>query len=277
MSKTVFITGATSGIGLVTAQKLHELGWNVYASGLQEDDFSKLPYGITTLPFDLSDDVDVEGAIKFLKIELKHLDAVVNCAGIQISSPLEALSIESLRRQFEVNVFGHFQLIQALLPLLRQSESGRIVTVSSLMGQVPMPMLGAYSMSKHALEAMSDVFRMELAQFGIYVAIIEMGAIDTPMTDNALKDLERIRQESSLDVQAQYEKFFDGMLATLQSQSKNATAPQKIADAIIHALTNDKPKARYTIGLEVQGLITMRKMMPNWLFDKILLRILGIK
>lgn len=277
MSKTVFISGATSGIGLVTAQKLHQLGWKVYAGGLQADDFSKLDYGITTLPFDLSDAVDIEGAVKYLTIELSHLDALINCAGIQVSSPLEALPIECLRQQFEINVFGHFQIIQALLPLIRQSDSGRIVNISSLMGQVAMPMLGAYSMSKHALEAMSDVLRMELAQFGIHVSVIEMGAIDTPMTSAALDDLEAVRQASSADIQTNYEAFFDGMVATLQSQGENATAPEKIADAIIHALTNDKPKARYTIGLEVKGLSTMRKILPESLFDKILLRALGIK
>ncbi len=277
MSKTVFITGATSGIGLVTAQKLHQLGWDVYAGGLQTDDFSILDEGITAIPFDLNISDTINDTVNTLKTKLDHLDAIVNCAGIQLSSPLEALPVESLRQQFEVNVFGHFQLIQELLPLIRQSESGRIVNLSSLMGQVSMPMLGAYSMSKHALEAMSDAWRMELAQFGIQVAIIEMGAIDTPMTDNALKDLEAIRDASSSDIQVHYKKFFDGMLATLQSQGKNATPPEKIADAILHALTSDKPKARYTIGLEVQSLFTMRKILPDWLFDKILLRALGIK
>ena len=277
MSKTVFITGATSGIGLVTAQKLHQLGWDVYAGGLQTDDFIILDEGIRAIPFDLNVSDTINGAVNSLKTELDHLNAIVNCAGIQLSSPLEALPVESLRQQFEVNVFGHFQLIQALLPLLRQAESGRIVNLSSLMGQVPMPMLGAYSMSKHALEAMSDTWRMELAQFGIHVAIIEMGAIDTPMTDNALKDLEAIRDASSSDIQVQYKKFFDGMLATLQSQGKSATPPEKIADAILHALISDKPKARYMIGLEVHGLFTMRKILPDWLFDKILLRALGIK
>ncbi|GAB5493349.1 MAG: oxidoreductase [Phototrophicaceae bacterium] len=277
MAKTVFISGATSGIGLVTAQKLHELGWKVYAGGLQSDDFSVLEYGITPLPFDISDATDIEGAVKFMTIDLNQLDALVNCAGIQVSSPLEALPVERLRQQFEVNVFGHFQIIQGLLPLLRQSEKGRIVNVSSLMGQVAMPMLGAYSMSKHALEAMSDVLRMELAQFGIHVAVVEPSAIDTPMTSKALHDLEALRQASSDDIQIQYEHFFDAMTKTLASQGQHATPPAKIANAIIHAITSNRPKARYAIGIDVMGLSTIRKILPESLFDRILLRALGIK
>ena len=275
--KTVFISGATSGIGLVTANKLHEMGWKVYAGGLQGDDYLKLTYGITQLPFDIADPEGIEGAVKLLNIEIEHLDAIVNNAGIQIPGPIEALSMEQIRRQFDVNFFGHLQLTKALLPLMRKADSARIVNVSSLMGQVAMPLLGAYAMSKHALEAMSDVLRLELKPIGIHVAVVEPGAINTAMASKSLEEMESAHENSSSQIQNDYATFFKGMIETLQKQNENAPSPDKIARLIIHALNSDKPKARYTSGMDVRGLSTIRKILPGSLGDRFLLRVLGIK
>lgn len=275
--KTVFISGATSGIGLVTANKLHDMGWKVYAGGLQGDDFLQLTHGITQLPFDITDSEGVEGAVKLLTIEIDHLDALINNAGIQIPGPIEVLSMEEIRRQFDVNFFGHLQVSKSLLPLLRKSDSGRIINVSSLMGQVAFPLLGAYSMSKQALEAMSDILRMELKPSGIHVSVIEPGAIETAMTNAVVKKLDTLRENSSPQIQSDYAPFFKGMIKTLRSQNQNATSPEKIADIIIKVLNSQKPKARYAIGLEVVGFSTIRKILPNSLGDWFILRVLGIK
>lgn len=275
--KTIFISGATSGIGLVTANKLHDMGWKVYAGGMQGDDFLQLTHGITQLPFDISDPEGVEGAVKLLTIEIDHLDALINNAGIQIPGPIEALSMDDIRRQFDVNFFGHLQVSKSLLPLLRKSESGRIINISSLMGQVAFPMLGAYSMSKQALEAMSDILRMELKPSGIHVSVIEPGAIETPMTNTVAEELNTLRENSSPQIQRDYAPFFRGMIKTLRSQNQNATSPEKIADVIIKALNSEKPTARYAIGLDVTGLSTIRRMLPDSWGDWFILRVLGIK
>ncbi|MGB7341388.1 MAG: SDR family oxidoreductase [Phototrophicaceae bacterium] len=275
--KTVFISGATSGIGLVTAQKLQALGWKIYAGGLVGDDFSVLGDRIQPLPFDITDANGVAEAVTHLNDEITHLDALINNAGIQVSGAIEALSMDTFQRQFDVNVMGHLQVTKALLPLLRKADAARIVNVSSLMGQVAMPMLGAYSMSKHALEALSDVLRMELKPFGIHVAVVEPAAIATPMSDRAYTDLVALRDNSSQQIQDDYQAHFEGMIATLQSQTKNATSPDLIADVIIHALSARNPKARYAIGIDVKALSTIRKMLPTWLGDWILMRALGIK
>lgn len=276
MTKTGFISGATSGIGLVTANQLQKLGWRVYGAALPDDDFSLLDEAIIRMSLDISNQDAVLATAQQIEDEVGHLDGLVNNAGIQVASPLEVIDLDDLRAQFEVNVFGHLQVIQAMMPLLRVSQSARIVNVSSLMGLVAMPMLGAYSMSKHALEAMSDVLRLELKPFGINVAVIEMGAIDTPMTHSMAETLEKVRQGLNAEAQNHYAKLFDGMTAALQSQGKNATAPEKIADAIIHALTNPKPKSRYSIGIEVVGLSTIRKIFPDAVGDFVLLRALGL-
>ncbi|MEM9952293.1 MAG: SDR family oxidoreductase [Chloroflexota bacterium] len=275
--KTVFISGATSGIGLATAKQLLAEGWIVYAGGLDSDDFSVLRDGIRRLPFDITDEQAVENAFSQLASEIGRLDALVNNAGIQLSGPIEGLSMAQIRQQMEVNLFGHVQVTKATLPLLRKASSARIVNVSSLMGQVTMPMLGAYSMSKHALEAFSDVLRIELASSGIHVAVVEPGAIKTPMSNHAYDGLVRVRDNSPAEIQERYKAYFDGMLKTLQSQQTTATSPETIAKVIVHALTNQHPKARYAIGMDVKGLSTIRKIIPERLGDWILLRALGIK
>ncbi|MGJ3240190.1 MAG: SDR family oxidoreductase [Anaerolineae bacterium] len=274
--KVVLISGATSGIGLVTANKLHELGWKVYAGGLQGDNFLKLQYGITQLPFDITDSEDIAGAVKLIMIESGRLDALVNNAGIQIAGPLESLSMAQLRKQFNVNLFGHVEVTQAVLPMLHSAPDARIVNVSSLMGSVTMPLLGAYSMSKHALEAYSDALRLELAPSGIHVATVTPGAIATPMSDHTSTSLAQLRDDSPLEMQKRYHALFEGMLNTLDQQNASATPPEAIADAIIDALTSDNPRPRYIIGSGVRGLTTLHNLLPTRLWDHFLKRVLGI-
>lgn len=189
---------------------------------------------------------------------------------------METLSLDAVRQQFEVNVFGHLQVTQAMLPLLRKANDARIVNTSSLLGKVAMPLLGAYAMSKHALEAMSDVLRLELAQFGIQVSIIEPGAVDTPMTDNAEEETERVRQQMSPDLEKLYTDIYRKMGKATGDMAEQAVPPQNVTKAIIHALTSTKPKTRYVISFEIQALMIMRKLAPDTVGDAILKRALGL-
>jgi NAD(P)-dependent dehydrogenase (short-subunit alcohol dehydrogenase family) len=168
-------------------------------------------------------------------------------------------------------------VIQAFLPLLRQSNTEkRIVNVSSLMGRVAMPLLGAYSMSKHALEAMSDGLRLELAPTGIQVAVVQPGAIATPMTDAMPDLLENSRLKLTQEQQTRYARLYLGMKHTLEKQAQSAMPPDIIADCIVHALTSPKPKTRYAPGVAVKGLLLMRCLAPDAIGDAILRRALGI-
>ena len=274
--KVAFVSGATSGIGLATVRALSDSGWIVYAAALPTDDFSHLPEVVHPITVDITNANDVQAVAERIKSEVGYVNGLVNNAGIQIVGALETLSSEQIRKQFEVNVFGHLQVIQAMLPLLREGEQPRIVNVSSLMGKVAMPMLGAYSMSKHALEAMTDVLRLELAQWGIHVAAIEPGAVDTPMTnqmETLLKD-----HDASLtpDMQTKYRSLTDSMIAALETQGKQAVSAERVAGAILHALTSEKPKTRYPIGIPTVGLITMRNLAPDVVGDAILTRALRL-
>lgn len=281
MTQSVFISGATSGIGLTTAQLLDEQGWRVFAAALPNDDFSLLVNNtserLVTLQLDITDADAITKVVQTIKEHVGNdgLQAIINNAGIQLVGALETLSANDLRQQFEVNVFGHFQVIQAMLPLLRQTR-GRIINISSLMGKVAMPILGAYSMSKHALEGMSDALRLELALFGIDVILIEFGAIDTPMTNGMKVLLDNQFNSLSSEVQANYQSLYNAMTETLVQQAKNATSPEKIAEVIIHALTTNKPKPRYAISPAVKGLMMMRQFAPDEIGDSILKRALKL-
>lgn len=279
--RSVFISGASSGIGKATAQHLDQLGWRVFAAALPSDDFEPLQAAcserLITLPLDITNAENVQAVSGQLTKQLGNsgLDGLVNNAGIHIPGPLETLPIEHIKQQFEVNIFGHLRVTQALLPHLRQAR-GRIVNVSSLMGKVAMPALGAYSMSKHALEAMTDVLRLELAPQGIHVCAVEPGAIQTPMTDNMGTLLEQLEADLSEEQRERYAPLLRQMGATLKRQATSATPPERIAEAIVAALTSQRPKVRYAVGAEVKGLLAMRTFAPDEIGDQILRRALGL-
>ena len=219
----VLISGATSGIGLATALQLDQAGWQVYALAHPDDDFAPLREQASERLIPLACDITDADAITHA------LDALVNNAGIQVVGTLETLSISALQHQFNVNIIGHLQMIQALLPALKRAERARIVNVSSLMGKVALPVLGAYSMSKHALEAMSDVLRLELAPWGIDVIVVAPGAVQTPMTASMAQLLQDAQAHLNADQRADYAPLYAGMAQTLDRQ--NASAVPEIGRA----------------------------------------------
>ena len=280
--KAVLISGATSGIGLAAAIAMHRRGWYIYAAGLPQDPtqalYAAIPERMSYLPLDIRDEQAVAEAAQQIAADRGEagLDGLVNNAGINRPGPLEALPVAQLREQFDVNIFGHLQMIQAMLPLLRQGETGRIVNVSSIMGRVAMPLLGAYSMSKHAMEAMSDVLRLELAPWGIAVISIQPGAIDTPMTHAMPQMLDQQAQQLNSVMQAHYGVLFTQMQQALASQARSAIAPEKVADAIAQGLSSAKPATRYAVGGAASGLMMMRRFAPDAIGDSILRRALGL-
>jgi NAD(P)-dependent dehydrogenase (short-subunit alcohol dehydrogenase family) len=273
--KTVFISGATSGIGLVTAKQLAALGWTVYAAALPSDDFSVLPDSVIPIPFDITDFKGIGAVRERIEAETPHLDGIVNNAGMQIPRPLQHSPMGLVLNQFNVNVFGHLNVIQAMLPHLEKSVSPRIVNVSSVMGKVAMPLLGAYSMSKHALEAMSDTLRLELSSSGIQVSLIEMGAVATPMVENAYQIVEK-DAEGRTAPKNRNTALLTGMAKALKKQNQTAIPPELVAKAIIHALSAKKAKTRYIVDAATLGLFMMRKFAPDEIGDKILLWALGL-
>ena len=273
----VLITGAGSGIGLATAKRLHDAGWRVFAGVLPAEATDTLtPITTAVLPFDITQPEQIQTTYEHIAEATEGaLHGLVNSAGINLPGTLETMPISGVRRVFEVNLFGHLQVTQAMLPLLRAAR-GRVVNVSSIMGRVAMPTLGAYSMSKHALEAMTDVLRLELAPFGVAVVSVQPGAVQTPMTDGMSAALDAAFAQLDADAQARYGRLFEDMKQALGRQAGNATAAEAIAEAIYHALSAKQPKTRYAIGAAAAGLLLMRRMAPDAVADGILRRALSL-
>ena len=198
--------------------------------------------------------------------ELQHeLHGLVNNAGIAIAGPLEFLPPEELRRQLEVNVVGQLRLVQLALPALRRSR-GRIVNIGSISGRSALPFLGAYAMSKFALEAMTDALRVELRPWGIHVAIVEPGTIKTPMWT-------RERPDPPEQALALYGSRLAAFREFALKRSAGGAPPDAVAEVVDHALTAERPKPRYLVGRDARLRAGVERL-PDRLRDRVYKRVL---
>ena len=214
--------------------------------------------------FDVTDAVGVAHAAT----QIDSLDALVDNAGIAIAAPLEFLPPDELTRQLDVNVVGQLRVLQAFLPTLRQSR-GRVVLMGSIGGKSALPFLGAYAMSKYALEAMADSLRVELAPFGVHVSIIEPGTIATPIWSKPQRAVDEFPAEAARLYGERVAKF----RALAAKRSSDAVPPDEVAKAVEHALTAAKPKTRYVVGPDAKRRARVQKL-PDRLRDRLLTRFL---
>jgi NAD(P)-dependent dehydrogenase (short-subunit alcohol dehydrogenase family) len=197
-----------------------------------------------------------------------ELDALVDNAGIAIAAPLEFLQPEVLTRQLDVNVVGQLRVLQAFLPALRRSR-GRIVLMGSIAGRSALPFMGAYAMSKFALEAMADALRVELAPWGINVVIVEPGTIATPIWTKP----QRAADELPPEARELYGARLVRLRARVAERAAQAVPAAGVADAVEHALTSEKPKTRYVVGPDAKRRARVQRL-PDRLRDRILTRFL---
>jgi NAD(P)-dependent dehydrogenase (short-subunit alcohol dehydrogenase family) len=223
------------------------------------------PEGTRELVFDVSDGDSVAAALA----PLDSLDAVVANAGIAIAAPLELLPSAELARQLDVNVVGQLRVVQGVLPLLRRSR-GRIVLMGSVGGRSALPFIGAYAMSKFALEAMADVLRLELAPWRIEVAIVEPGTIATAIWTKPQRRLEEYAPDAVELYGERGERF--RRLAARRSQGAGVPA-EEVAKAVEHALTAPRPRTRYLVGPDAKRRALVEKL-PDRLRDRVLTRFL---
>jgi NAD(P)-dependent dehydrogenase (short-subunit alcohol dehydrogenase family) len=223
------------------------------------------PPGTRELILDVTDSDAVARAV----VGIEELDALVDNAGIGIAGPLEAFPADELTRQLDVNVVGQLRVLQALLPALRRRH-GRIVLMGSISGRSALPFLGAYAMSKFALEAMADALRVELAPFGIHVAIVEPGTIATPIWTKP----QRAASDFSPETAALYGERLDRFRRLAAQRSADSAVPaDEVAKTVEHALTAKKPKTRYLVGPDAKRRARVQKL-PDRLRDKVLTRFL---
>lgn len=273
---SVLISGAGRGIGRATALRLARAGWTVYATVRKVEDGEELvaeAAGRDVRPLQL--DVTEDEQIAALGAALpERLDAIVNNAGIVVSGPLETLSADALREQFEVNVVGAVALTNAVLPRLRAAR-GRIVFVSSLSGLVSTPMTGAYNASKFAIEAIADAWRLELRPWGIKVVLVEPAMTDTDLWRDAPATLEAGAADMSAAHRDLYGEHLGGMRKVIPRIQKMAKPVDTVTATIERALTAKRPKPRYPVGVDVRLQATLSALTPTRLLDALNGRLTG--
>jgi NAD(P)-dependent dehydrogenase (short-subunit alcohol dehydrogenase family) len=247
----IFVTGASSGIGRATVERLARDGFEVYAGVRRDGDAPDAAAGQVLI--DLADPDSVTLACKHLLEQTGgRLAAVVNNAGINVNGPFEVLPLEEWRRQFEVNLFGQLAVTRDLLPALLASR-GRIVTVGSVGGRWAAPFLGPYSASKFAVRAWMDSLRHELAPHGVKAILIEPGAIDTPIWGKGYAHADTMVNGMSEDQRQRYEGQVGAALRLAALAQRNAIPPQRVATVVARALTARRPAGRYLVGNDAKA------------------------
>ena len=260
-SKTILITGASSGIGLVTAEAFLNKGWNVLATARNKESLAKLAYiGVNAFQLDVTSESSRIHLADQVNCRYGAVDCLVNNAGIGALGPIEVMPIESARDLFEVNVFGLMRLTQLLLPAMRKRGAARIINLSSIAGRWTSPGLAWYSASKYALEALSDGLRLELSQFGIKVILVEPGIISSRFKEKSLASVYGDTCPSP------YSKMMSRVLATWANLYDRASSPDVVAQIIYKAAIARSPKPRYQIGSQSIS-IQASQLAPTKLWD----------
>jgi NAD(P)-dependent dehydrogenase (short-subunit alcohol dehydrogenase family) len=263
--KTVLITGASSGIGEATALHLAELGYTVYAGARRTERMSDLAdRGIRTKAVDVTDDASMTALVEAIIAETGRIDVLVNNAGYGLYGALEDVPIEEARRQFDVNLFGLARLTQLVLPQMRQQHDGYIVNVSSMGGKIWEPLGSWYHASKFAVEGLSDSLRVEVAEFGIKVVIIQPGTIRSEWSGIAADQLEA----SSASTPYARQAMLVGAGLRGVDQMRLASGPEVVAEAITKAVQSPRPRTRYVVGGGARGILLVERMLPDRGFDK---------
>ena len=277
--RSVFITGASTGIGRATALRLDGSGWRVFAGVRKEEDAESLRAAaserLVPVFLDVTEPEQIAAAAARVEEESDDgLHGLVNNAGVAIPGPLETIPLEDFRRQIEVNLVAYVAVTQALLPQLRAAE-GRIVFLSSIGGRVAFPFGGPYHASKFATEAIGDVFRQELRPWGLKVAIVEPGSIDTPIWERGQRKGEEIEAKAPQTSQL-YGAALEKFRKVIEDTAERGIPPEKVAKAIAHALESNRPKTRYLVGLDAKVQAKLKPLIPTPLFDRVVARQLNL-
>lgn len=269
MSKKVaFITGASTGIGHASAQKLLENGFKVYATARRTHLMKDLEdMGAIVMSCDVTKDEDVENVVDTIIKNEGRIDVLFANSGFCLLGPVELQDIEDVRYQFDVNVLGNARTLTAVLPHMRKQQSGRIIITSSVAGHVAMPGAAWYPATKHAQQGLGDGLRMEVKEFGINVSLIEPGYIDTDIDNASFPYLDKCEKHPNAQVYASQMKAFRKNWGT--GIDKGAL-PDTIAKIVVKAATDKKPKRRYRTNMDAKMGVFMKRWFGYGLLDKIL-------
>jgi short-subunit dehydrogenase len=261
MSKVIFITGVSSGIGKRCAEYLANLGNTVYGTSRQPIT-EKLAYSV--LQMDVTDRRSIQESIQKVIEKDKKIDVLINNAGIGIGGSIEEYSEEEIKKQFDTNFFGSLNMIREVIPVMRKNGEGMIINISSLGGLMGLPFQGIYSASKYAIEGLSEALRMELKNTGIKIVLINPGDFKTNFTDNRMTSVNQ-------NTNSLYKDQFNKTICVIEHDERNGADPIKIAVKISKIINKKSPKFRYLVGGLEQVLFTRSKaILPAKWFAAIL-------
>ena len=275
MNRAVLVTGASTGIGEATAQRMARAGWDVFACARKDEDLERLrEAGLEAVRLDVTDPDSIAAARA--ELDERGLRGLVNNAGVAISAPIEFVPLDELRRQLEINLVGQVAVIQAFMPNIREGK-GRIVNVSSIGGRIALPLVGPYAASKFGLEAVSDSLRRELRPWGIHVSVIEPGAVVTPIWDKGRATADEMEAAMGERGRKLYGKLADRIRQETEKIPDRGVSPDEVAKAIEEALTAARPKTRYVVGRDAKIRLKIKALVSDRRFDALIARTLDWK
>jgi short-subunit dehydrogenase len=256
-SRIALVTGASSGIGLVTAKALRRDGYRVF--GTSRKPMSDTPDGITMLICDVTDDASVQGVVDDVLSRTGQIDLLVNNAGIGLLGGAEESSAAQAKAMFDVNVFGVMRMTNAVLPVMRRQHKGRIINLSSILGLIPAPYNAVYASTKHAIEGYSESLDHEVRTQGIRIVLVEPGVTRTSFEENIT------RPDQPLPV---YDRSRADAEKLMREIIEKGDAPEVVAAAVVRAAGAISPKRRYTAGKTAAQVRFMRRFLPESFVDK---------
>ena len=272
------VTGASSGIGRETTRRLAQEGFQVIALARRKerlDDLVKEYQNILPRPVDLSDAQELEKFCQEIASLADPISVLINNAGFSVRGAVEDVSLSSIRRLFEVNLFALVRVTQACLPGMRRLRRGRIINLSSVVGKFPYPTSGPYAATKHAVEAITDALRMEVRPFGIYVVTIRPGVIGTEFNEVANKLTGDLLSRTHPDYKPVYQAYGAAMGKLFSNII--IPGPEIIASLILEAVLSDSPKAAYCAGPMVEEILGPRTKLDDDSFFQFMSEKTGLK
>lgn len=288
VTRSILITGCSSGIGYCSAHGMKSRGWRVFATARKEADLARLRgEGLDAFYLDYAVPRSIaECAERTLAATGGKLAALFNNGAYGQPGAVEDLSTDALRAQFEANVFGWHELTRRIVPAMRGNGGGRIVQCSSVLGLVALKWRGAYTASKFAIEALSDTLRLELEGTGIFVSVIEPGPIRSRFQEHAIEHLKANIDVEGSPHRAEYERQLAGKLAKVRwapekpgarpergFMPKYRLGPSAVFEALVHAVESPRPKPHYHVTAATRAMAAARRMLPARLLDRLASRV----
>jgi len=262
MSKVIFITGASSGIGKSIGEFLHAKGYTVYGTSRNPETIKDSVFPLVAL--DVRNAESISMAVAEVIAKAGTIDVLVNNAGVGITGPIEEIPANEIRNNFEINLFGPIEVMKAVLPQMRSQKSGLIINVTSIAGYMGLPYRGIYSASKGALELITEALRMEVKEFGVTITSVAPGDFATNIAAG--------RYHAPLVKGSAYEKPYGITLETMNTHVDAGSNPMQMAEAVYSIMKTPNPDVHYKVGMFMQKFsIVLKRILPDKVYEKMLM------